>query len=541
MPRRAVLWTLLTLSLVAHRSTGQDVESAIAKGRAYLLQSVPIRRGERALVTLALSKSGSKLDDPAFAKLVDDVARDVDVSGYKPESPPGTANYEVGVMLMALASADRERFQPQILTLGRYLLEHQEGDGPWDYGPGRGGDTSQSQYAILGLWEAAAAGLEVPAETWDKALHWHITRQDIAGGFAYHPAKPPGEARVAQGSVQHSTSVGGLFSMIACKSNLGFATSEKGRSSDTSELALLIPVEEENEAKKETTYKAVVTRPKADEAVKLGTQWVNQHFTIDKPVGPLHYYLYGVERLGAILKQSTFGSVDWYKVGADFLIDRQKSDGSWQSQYEGPVDTSFALLFLSRSTEKTLERIRITRLNEATMSGGKGLPTADGSPPDYIVRQKARYRAALATSVDDVLSKLGDIDPADLDEGAAARIENAPPQEIIEKLGKNRAGLRRMARHPVPAVREAGLWGMARLRDYRFAPIMIDALADPEPSVYRAARDSLRFLSRRIEKDPLPDEPPAKPALESAIQSWRQWFEGMKVEVEPDQEYDVDR
>jgi hypothetical protein len=541
MPRWKHGWLFLLAGLSClDQAVGQDVQAAIERGRAFLMQSLPSvpRRGERALVALALSKSGSKLDDPVFAKVIDDLARTVDISGYRPEAAPGTDNYEAGVMVMALASADRERYQPQILALGRFLLSRQVEDGPWDYGSGRGGDTSQSQYAVLGLWEAAAAGLEVPEDVWDKALHWHVTRQDIAGGFAYHPSKPPGETRVAQGSVQHSTSVGGLFSMIACRSNLGFAPIGKGRNTDTGELALLIPVEKEEEKKAVSKYVAQVTRSEAEEAIKLGTQWINQHFTIDKPIGPLHYYLYGVERLGAILKQSTFGSVDWYKTGANYLVSGQSSDGSWRSQYESPVDTSFALLFLSRSTEKTLEKIRITRLGEATMSGGKGLPSEDGSPPDYIVRQKARYRAALATNVDEVLASLNDVEAADLDEGAAAWMENARPQEIIEKLGKNHSGLRRMTRHSVPAVREAGLWGLARLRDFRFAPILIEALRDPEPSVYRAARDGLRFLSRRADGEVLPDDPPGKEDLEASIKSWRDWYEGLHVVVEPEQEYE---
>ncbi len=284
-----------------------------------------------------------------------------------------------------------------------------------------------------------------------------------------------------------------------------------------------------------------MTKAAAEEAVKLGTQWINQHFTVDKPIGPLLYYLYGVERLGTILNQSSFGSTDWYKQGSAFLVSKQGADGSWSSNYDPIVDTSFAVLFLSRSTQKTLERIRIARLGEATMTGGKGLPSANGTPPEYLTRQKARYRAALATNVDEILSKIADLDVDEWDEGVAASIENANPKEVIEKLGKNHAGLRKMAKHPSPAVREAGLWGLARLRDYRFAPILIDGLADPNPEVYQAARDGLLFLSRKLDAVPLPDTPPPKPQLEAAIKSWRDWYNQLHVVVEPDQQFDDGR
>jgi hypothetical protein len=534
-------WVLL-LPMVGH---AQTVAETIERGRRYLIESITMLRprGELALVTLALSKSGSKTDDPVFASLVDRVARSVDLSGYRPESSPGTDNYEAAVVLMALNSVDRELYRPQIIVLGKFLLDRQTPGGPWDYGYGSTGDTSQSQYAILGLWEAAANGLEVPAEAWDRALHWHITRQDMAGGFAYHPTPPPGETRIQQTAVQHSTTAGGVFSMVVCRSNLGFANDSRSRQGGpVSELALLIPVEEKSKPNDEAKapYKPKVTRSMADDAIKLGTQWMNTHFTVNKPIGPLHYYLYGVERLGAILNQSSFGDSDWYKKGADFLVSTQAPNGSWTSQYSPPVDTSFAILFLSRSTQKTLEKIRIVRLGEATMSGGKGIPKPDGSPPEFLQRQKPRYRAALATQVDEILDKLSDSNLDALDENASVIIEEAKPQQIIDKLGKNRAGLRKMLKHPSPAVREAALWGMARLRDLRLAPLVIDALRDPDPAVYRAARDSLGFLSRRLDGPILPEEPPAKEQLESAIRDWRTWYDGRQVVVEPDQEYTTD-
>ncbi len=54
------------------------------------------------------------------------------------------------------------------------------------------------------------------------------------------------------------------------------------------------------------------------------------------------------------------------------------TDGSWRATYEPIVDTSFAILFLGRSTEKTITRIQITRLGRGTMIGGTGTTRSFG-------------------------------------------------------------------------------------------------------------------------------------------------------------------
>ena len=68
--------------------------------------------------------------------------------------------------------------------------------------------------------------------------------------------------------------------------------------------------------------------------------------------GYFYYYLYALERVGALTSRRWIGEHDWYREGADELLKRQNPDGSWPSGgYDDElVNTSFALLFLRRAT-----------------------------------------------------------------------------------------------------------------------------------------------------------------------------------------------
>ncbi len=62
----------------------------------------------------------------------------------------------------------------------------------------------------------------------------------------------------------------------------------------------------------------------------------------------IFYMLFGYERVGEASGLTRFGSHKWFDLGADFLIRSQNYDGSWEGNLGAVVDTSYALLFLSR-------------------------------------------------------------------------------------------------------------------------------------------------------------------------------------------------
>jgi hypothetical protein len=68
------------------------------------------------------------------------------------------------------------------------------------------------------------------------------------------------------------------------------------------------------------------------------------------------YFLWTMERCGVLFKRRQIGGKDWYRWGAELLIDSQENDGSWNKDgyYTAanitPItDTCFALLFLKRA------------------------------------------------------------------------------------------------------------------------------------------------------------------------------------------------
>lgn len=487
--------------------------------------------GPTALATLALIKSTGKPDDPEIANLITFVRGSVNTAGYRPQIANGDI-YEAAVVLMALATANADVHSAEIEAIARFLVERQSDNGSWDYSKGGSGDTSQSQYAILALWEAAATGFEVPVQVWDRALNWFITRQDVSGGFTYHPRDPGGESRVPQGEVTHSMSVAGAGSIIICRSQLPF----KQTPQSLKDRELLIPVEEEG---KKDDYKPIVTRERADQALTLANRWMAANLTIDKSSGPRLYFLYGLERYAALANLKTVGTTDWYAAGADYLVKNQRPDGSWTATYEANVDTAFAILFLGRSTQKTITRIQINRLGRGTMVGGRGIPDPNvGAASGLLARRNARYARALQAPVSDLLALLDDpADDEDL-EGAAVALETVDSAELIRAIGGDKPKLRHLAKDPRPEVRRAALWSLARTRDLRVAPVLIDRLADDDPEVYRAARDSLRYLSRRMDGFGLPADPPAQSDRAAGIGKWKEWFDSLLIQVEPVQEFD---
>src|SRR5205085_12650210 len=64
-----------------------------------------------------------------------------------------------------------------------------------------------------------------------------------------------------------------------------------------------------------------------DEHMERGMQWVSKNFEKYKEYYPL-YALYNVERVGVASGYKYFGNVNWFEVGAEDLVKRQRGDGS---------------------------------------------------------------------------------------------------------------------------------------------------------------------------------------------------------------------
>lgn len=222
-----------------------------------------------------------------------------------------------------------------------FLLEHQAG-GHWRY-PEDGLDLSNTQYALLGLWAASRCGFDIPDRVWFDSLSWLLTWQEktglpvqlqineVRGRYRItwkEKAKARGFRYRQENPVTGSMTSAGLAGIAICQDELWSSR----------------------------RFKAPL-RKRTRRAIRDALAWLQKHFDVTKNPGEVgggwhYYYLYGLERAGVIARQRFVGKHDWYLEGATWLLDKQRTDGSWTRE-DTLIDSAFAILFLKRSTRRT--------------------------------------------------------------------------------------------------------------------------------------------------------------------------------------------
>jgi HEAT repeat protein len=81
--------------------------------------------------------------------------------------------------------------------------------------------------------------------------------------------------------------------------------------------------------------------------------------------------------------------------------------------------------------------------------------------------------------------------------------------------------------------RRIAVQNLGRSQGLNAVPILIFALSDPDETVMRAARDSLRFISRRIEGFGLPDKATSRERGQ-AQEKWRNWYRSVRPDAKLD-------
>jgi hypothetical protein len=303
-----------------------------------------------ALCTLALLTSGEvKASDPAIQKALN----------YLRNKKALSNTYEVALEIMAFCAADpqwddRTRPNPDLAQIHKRAawlvkLQNKTGDhsGMWSY-PSRGsGDNSNSQFALLGLYEADRTlkrhgqKSPVPEEVWKLALDRWLAEQNTDGSWGY--------IKKGQGSGYGSMTCAGIASIIiaAGRLNRGAATHEGGQVKCCGNPA----------------------DDPAAIAVRDGLAWLGKNFKVEShPGAPRRgngyhfYYMYALERVGRLTAQRFIGERDkphdWYREGAKFLVNAQNKFRGWTGEGHGEdredIATSYALLFLSKGNQPTL-------------------------------------------------------------------------------------------------------------------------------------------------------------------------------------------
>ncbi|MCA1685349.1 MAG: HEAT repeat domain-containing protein, partial [Planctomycetia bacterium] len=406
----------------------------------------------------------------------------------------------------------------------RYLMALQKANGSWDYTGRTQGDTSISQYAVLGLWEAENGGATVPPEVWERAAGWFMSSQSAAGSWNYHRDEPGRPETLAMTGA-------GVGSLLICQRQL-----DRYRRKGDAANPLLVPVSGEG---RPARYDVGLSNAKLDLAIRRGINWLAANYTTgtDAVVGDSPYYaLYGVERMGALANRETLGRVDWFDQGRRFIRGSQQPDGSWNSSFGAVPNTVWAILFVTKSTAKTLARINVKSLGAGTLLGGRGLPKDLSSLTVAGGRVVSR---PMNGAVEGMLAVMEDprADQADSAlSGLVARYRAEGPA-VLRPL-KDR--FLKMRNDRDPGLRRVAAWALARTGDHDTVPALIDALTDPDESVVVVAREGLQLLSRKIEGHG-PPSPSTPGQRREAAERWHAWYrtirpldvEGQDVDAAP--------
>lgn len=239
--------------------------------------------------------------------------------------------------------------------LTKKLLASERGGG-WRYAPairnpqGIAQDMSNTQLAMMALFVAHRAGVAVPASVVRDTIRWTLDQQEAKGPrhimidapFRAPGSDPPVRAR------------GWSY---ANKSRTAHESAASGSMTTGAIVVLLLA--RDMLVKLAPKDLAVLQTP-IRLAVRDGLAWLDMHWTVaeNPPRGKRHLYqllyLYGLERVGDILRRARLGGHDWYREGATWLIDHQRKDGAWLVADVHPpkdvLNTCFALLFLDRAS-----------------------------------------------------------------------------------------------------------------------------------------------------------------------------------------------
>ena len=487
------------------------IQDAILKAQRFIL-SQRLAGPHGAIAALAFVKSGGDKKTAAIQQVVQEILQKVQSGVYRPFQ---YHNYEAGVDLMLLEAIDGEIYRPQMEPMVAYLLSTQQPNGSWFY-PNQiepdCGDTSITQYSVMGLGAAARVGIEIPVEAWEKTARWHMTKQRDDGGFAYHPfdkRMPEPETRLSSPTM---TAAGSSSLLIIRRMLFDDADMDaEVRPADSKRrFGVLERFVDERPGQKRVEPGVVTLRPeRIDKALKESVRWMGTHYG-DKHIKHERwfcYHNYSIERVAALLDVVKIGTHDWYEDGADELLLRQTGEGSWTDDSTSLASTAMGLMFLSKATTTFVTpKKRVNLVGGGLQAGGRGLPDQLGA---VQVKEGVVSARKMVGAVDNLLIELERSADAKVEDVQAAVVEAVQldrPEELIGQIVR----LSKLAIDSRVEVRRTALWALGRSGDISAAPILIQGLVDVDSSVVREASLGLCILSRRPDGcgkpiDPLDD------------------------------------
>jgi hypothetical protein len=330
--------------------TAEEVHDALYRGVEFLLEQqrddgswgdcVEHKRnsypgGVTSLCTLALLSSGASPSE-------DEVQRSLKI--LRKIKPSTTYATSLQTMVFARAEPKKDRLLIERNVKWLESVQHLQGHcaGAWGYGPvsprNAYHDNSNSQFALLALYEAERVGVVASDQTWRLAMkHWE-EGQNEDGSWAYTKGTKQGTG---------SMTVAGISSLAIASDRL----QQSGARLVGNHIDCCVAEQNDEAARIERAFK-----------------WLGKNFSVRTNPGNgawLLYYLYGLERAGRLTaqrfiplpaRQGQPRRAGWYREGADFLVGLQDAHpNTWpRTDGDAPTSCSFMLLFLSKGRWPTL-------------------------------------------------------------------------------------------------------------------------------------------------------------------------------------------
>lgn len=436
------------------------------------------------------------------------------------------ATYEVSVSVLLLATVDAKAYDAELRKLQGYLFSVQRSNGPWTYTSEENGDVSQTQYALLAIWTLDRVGIRLDYRRVAGAAQWLLRVQDPTGVWPYHGVDPGRGGLIKQDETSYSMAIAGGSSVLIAGDALRLWGDMAENNTGIFGLPKAVKVYRADE-NVERRKRATISSGPILAGCERMQAWRDKNPYRRKDGDWYYYQLYTLERYESFIETAYAEPKDkspaWYNKGVEELKRYQDpKSGGWTDKSGlnsgSIISTSFAVLFLIRSTQKS-----IAVMGEGTARGGKGFGKDVRNAK--LVGGSVKTEP-IAQSVDKLLDILDD-------DNADSLADKSLPEDmqLAEKDPDRAAQLERLER----LVRGSKSWQARRVAarllgksdEMRVVPALIFALSDPDEMVKRFARDGLRFISRKFEGYGMPDRP-TEVQISNAQKEWRAWFLTMR-------------
>lgn len=500
-----------------------EVRQLVKSGLTYLDKNSDTRLGGKCVVAYAILKGTMTLDPNKQANVNHRRVKEA-VKACR-DALNGTEKIDVysnGLAIIFLCSLDSNKYRREIDGFFRMLYARQKPNGGWGYDHSGYGDTSQTQYGLLSCWEAHHVGIPVNGNAVVRSLNWILRTQDPGGAWGYQGIDPESWKRQRQTEITVSMLAAGLGCALMSSHMLGLDNLQLN--AESGEPVELPPAVSVVGAEKEAPPVAggnQIDRKRLISAVRQANAWMDRNYKVN--TGHYNcYYLYSVERYRSfqeVLLSEVEEEPKWYNDGYEYLRSSQQTDNSWTENCGKSVDTAFAILFLVRSMQIDLG----SGIGGGTQITGRGLPKN--------VAQAKMRRGQLV--IDDTKKKIDELlkvleDPTHPDYDQLMSDPRSLTVEASEVRAEDVARLRQMIRGGEPDVRMIASRSLSRRRNLDDVPIFLFAMTDPDRRVVLAARDGLRFISRRLDGFGLQDyydtEALYDRARFDALNKWKIWY-----------------